>query len=121
VEPPARVRGTKDGPGILFFRERATDPRGLVYEALSAFRDDPYAFDAIISDQFLDGAVRGTTLSREFLKLRSDVLIVLFTGHAESIREEAMSLGIHWLIHKPVSFDELIHVVKGALGIRPLS
>lgn len=84
-------------------------------EAFSAFSQDPHGFDAIISDQFLDNTTLGTALSREFLKVRPDITIVLCTGDAETIREEAMSVGIHSLIQKPVTIDRLIDTVSCAL------
>lgn len=84
-------------------------------EALFAFSQDPHGFDAIVSDQFLDEAILGTALSQEFLKVRPDITIVLCTGDAETIRDEAISLGIHSLIQKPVTIDRLLDAISGAL------
>ncbi len=84
-------------------------------EALSAFREDPHGFDIIVSDQLLGDGILGTTLAKEFLKLRPDMPIVLCTGDVLLIRTEAMSIGIYSLIQKPVTLDRLIHVVESAL------
>lgn len=84
-------------------------------EALLAFTEDPHGFDAIISDQFLDNAVLGTSLAREFLKVRPDITIVLCTGDAETIRDEAISLGVHSLIQKPITINRLLGTVASAL------
>ncbi len=89
-------------------------------EALSAFSQDPHRFDVVVSDQFLDNTTLGTTLSREFLKLRPDITIVLCTGDAETIRDEATALGIHSLIQKPVTIDRLIDAISGALRKDPV-
>ncbi len=90
-------------------------------EALLTFTEDPHGFDAIISDQFLDNAVLGTSLAREFLKVRQDITIVLCTGDAETIRDEAISLGIHSLIQKPVTIDRLLDAIAKALKKKQLT
>ncbi len=84
-------------------------------EAFSTFRKDPHGFDIIVSDQFLGQRILGTTLVKKFLKLRPDIPIVLCTGDAESIKEEATSIGICSLIQKPVTLDRLIHAMESAL------
>ncbi|OPY70037.1 MAG: Response regulator MprA [Syntrophorhabdaceae bacterium PtaU1.Bin034] len=91
------------------------------HEALQTFGQDPYGFDAIISDQYLNATVRGLTLAKEFLKIRSDTPIIIWTGDIEEIREEANGLGIRWLLQKPVTIGHLIGTVIEALRNRPVN
>ena len=86
-------------------------------EALIAFEQDPYAYGVIISDQFLDG-VLGLTLSKEFLKLRFDIPIIICTGDVEEVGAKAHDMGIRWCLQKPVTFEKLSQTVAAALTSR---
>ncbi len=90
------------------------------HAALCTFREHPFAFDAIIADELIDGRVLSTALLRNVLMLRSDIPILLCTEDAELIRREAISVGIRWFVPKPVTFLGLLNIVRGALKKRSL-
>ncbi len=87
-----------------------TDP----LEALQAFRTVPERFDLVITNQTMPH-MTGEALSREILRVRPGLPIILLTGFSHSMNaEKAQALGIKAYLQKPV-------VLKGlALQIRQI-
>ena len=84
-------------------------------EALARFRSDPHGFDLMISDQTMPG-LSGAALAKEVLALRSDMPIILCTGHSDTLDEAAARrLGARGFLMKPVSREQLAHSVRRVL------
>ncbi|RZB35990.1 MAG: hypothetical protein SRB2_02588 [Desulfobacteraceae bacterium Eth-SRB2] len=81
-------------------------------EALEAFRANPDQFDLVITD-FTMPNMTGMELAKEFLKLRSDILIILCTGYSEHINEyKAKASGIRAFLTKPVFLGEIANTIR---------
>ncbi len=89
-----------------------TDPRA----ALSAFRDDPQRFDALVTDVSMRG-MNGFELAREILRARPGLPIVLTSGdfRPEHLRDAA-ELGIAELVAKPATIEELGRILGDLLA-----
>jgi len=85
-------------------------------EALTSFKDDPDYYDLIITDMTMP-CMNGMTLSKEILKIRPDVPIILCTGHSEAVDEEkALKSGIKGFIMKPFSRLDMSDSINKVLG-----
>jgi len=81
-------------------------------EALDAFRNDPWSFDLIITDQTMP-QMTGVELAREALKVRGDIPIIVCTGFSEAIDDSrAKTEGIRSVMMKPL----LLHDLAEAIG-----
>ncbi len=84
-------------------------------EVLAAFHRDPEAVDLVVTDQTMPGPT-GTELAQHLLDIRPDIPIIMCTGFSELIsREQALAMGIREFIPKPVSGDELLHIIYDIL------
>lgn len=84
-------------------------------EALELFRQDPEAFDLVITDYAMP-AMSGTDLAKEMKVLRPDVPIILCTGFSESIsRKMAGTMGFAEFVEKPVLAGELAKAIRGVM------
>ena len=89
-------------------------------KALNIFRDDPQRFDLVITDQTMPG-LTGEGLSRELLRIRPDLPIILCTGYSHIISaEKAKALGIQAYLMKPLAIRDLAPIVRHVLD-KPLS
>jgi CheY-like chemotaxis protein len=87
-------------------------------EALKSFSADPSQFDLFITDQTMPG-LTGIQLAREFLTLRRDIPIILFTGHSETVTpEEAQAAGIREFLVKPFGKQELAGAIRRVLDMK---
>lgn len=83
--------------------------------ALRRYRDNPQAFDVVVTDYTMPD-MTGLALSREILKVRPDMPILLCTGYTDAIDEEgAKAAGIREFLMKPIKKQDLAEVVKRAL------
>lgn len=108
-----------DEPGVLGLLETSlkrcnahvtafTDSR----KALEHFEKDPMSIDLVITDQTMPD-LTGLALSEKLLLLRTDIKIILCTGHSvEATAESAFELGIKSFIHKPVKMTELYNIIN---------
>lgn len=84
-------------------------------EALALFRQDPQRFDLIITDQTMPG-LTGEALSRELLRIRPELSIILCTGFSHTMTgEKAKALGIQAYLMKPLSIRDLAPIVRHVL------
>jgi signal transduction histidine kinase/ActR/RegA family two-component response regulator len=84
--------------------------------ALETFRQNPAAFDLVVTDQVMPG-LKGVELAQAILRLRPDIPIMLCTGYSDLIDEPtAKSFGIRVFIMKPYSVREMAEAVRRALG-----
>jgi PAS domain S-box-containing protein len=86
--------------------------------ALKTFSADPSQFDLFITDQTMPG-LTGIQLAREFLAIRRDIPIILFTGHSETVTaEEAQAAGIKEFLMKPFGKQELAGAMRRVLDMK---
>jgi len=91
--------------------ETKTDP----VAALNLFRNNPDAFDLVITDMNME-VLTGDELAVEMLAIRPEIPIILATGFSERISEEkAKQIGIRTFFIKPVQFNELARIVRNVL------
>jgi len=90
-------------------------------DALSVFRQDPHRFDLVITDQTMPG-LTGEALSRELLRIRPDLPIILCTGFSHVISaERAKALGIQGYLMKPLAIRDLVPIIRHVLDKTPSS
>ena len=84
-------------------------------EALELFREHADQFDLIITDQTMPN-ITGDTLSKEFLRIRRDIPIIICTGYSELLTEEkAKAIGIREFVLKPIVWREMSQLIRRAL------
>jgi PAS domain S-box-containing protein len=84
-------------------------------EALRIFSSDPFRFDLIITDQAMPG-MAGVQLVKLLLRIRSDLPIILCTGHSETVSPDiAREAGIREFLMKPLARQELAQAVRRVL------
>ncbi len=83
--------------------------------ALSKFKQDPEAFDLVVTDQIMPG-LTGVELAQSLLEICPELPVVLCTGYSEHIGEaRAKSFGISGYINKPIEADEFLGLVGSLL------
>jgi len=88
------------------------------HDALAAFQTQPERFDLVITDMTMPN-MTGAVLTRELLKIRPDLPVILTTGFSEMINaEEAKQLGIRAFLMKPVSLADLAQAVQRVMAER---
>ncbi len=87
-------------------------------QALAAFKANPAAFDLLVTDFNMPGA-SGLDVAAEMRRLRPDLPVALASGFVtDDLRAQAHSLGIHEVIYKPHTVEELAAAVERALAGR---
>jgi PAS domain S-box-containing protein len=90
-------------------------------EALTAFRNQPEAFDLVITDQTMPG-MTGTELARSMLRLRPDLPIILCTGYSSTISQDRIiSYGIKGFALKPLAKREIAFLIRKVLDEHPVT
>jgi len=88
-------------------------------EALRIFKEDPGAFDLIITDQTMP-ELSGSELAMEILKIRSEIPIILCSGFSSVVSEsQALQMGISEFILKPFRWQQLSGKVRQLLNKQP--
>lgn len=88
-------------------------------EALNVFRLAPQRFDLAITDQTMPG-LTGEALSRELLRIRPDLPIILCTGFSHIMSaEKAKALGIQGYLMKPLAIRDLVPIIRHVLDKTP--
>jgi PAS domain S-box-containing protein len=83
--------------------------------ALAMFREDPDAFDVVITDQMMP-FMTGEALAVEMRRIRPDIAIILCTGFSETINEErAKAVGVGAFLMKPFSVKEIAETIRCVL------
>ena len=84
-------------------------------EALNLFQSKPDSFDLIITDMTMP-QMTGVKLSKKILEVRSDIPIIICTGHSSLIDEnKARQLGIAGYVMKPVSMSKIARTIRKVL------
>ncbi len=80
--------------------------------AFNAFKEEPQAFDLIITDMTMP-RMNGDDLAVRMLSLRKDLPIILCTGYSDKItKNDALKMGIKRYFQKPVDSRELFLSIK---------
>lgn len=83
-------------------------------EALTLFKEEPMAFDAVLTDYTMP-QMTGIDLAREIMTIRPDIPVMLCTGCTETImQQKAREVGIHECILKPLKLHNLATAVRRA-------
>ncbi|MCI5144660.1 MAG: response regulator [Candidatus Electrothrix sp. AR3] len=89
-------------------------------EALAVFREAPEDYDIVITDQTMPN-LTGFELAIELFKIRSDIPIIMVTGHSDIVDEQkAKEIGIREFLIKPLDIDILAEAVSKALSVAKL-
>ena len=84
-------------------------------EALEAFRNNPDAFDLVITDQTMPN-MTGKDLAKELMVIRPDIPIILCTGFSEKIDERrAKEMGIRAFVMKPIVMRQIAQTIREVL------
>jgi PAS domain S-box-containing protein len=84
-------------------------------EALATFRNQPPAFDLVITDMTMPG-LTGSELAQELLAIRSDLPIILCTGFSGLINgPQCKAMGIREFVMKPYVSTNLAKTIRKAL------
>ena len=84
-------------------------------EALEAFRNNPDAFDLIITDMTMPN-MTGRELAKEIMSIRKDIPIILCTGFSDQIDEKkAKALGMRAFVMKPIVMREMANTIRNLL------
>ncbi|HEY3275055.1 MAG TPA: response regulator [Syntrophorhabdaceae bacterium] len=83
--------------------------------ALKLFLNTPERFDAVIVDEMMP-VLKGTQLTRQLLRIKDDIPVILLTGHGDMISvDEARESGVRITLTKPVEKAILGEALAGLL------
>jgi len=86
-------------------------------EALDLFRQQPDAFDLVMTDMTMPG-MTGKELTGKILAIRPQMPVILCTGFSDFVSEQQVeALGIRAFIHKPFTIDTLARAIQANLRI----
>ena len=117
-----RILFIDDDEALAVLGQRMLEPLGYSVRcetdsaaALTAFRDNPHSFDLVITDQTMPN-LPGSELSKELMKIRPDIPIILCTGYSSIISEQqAQDLGIKAFLVKPTDRHTLAETIRNVL------
>jgi PAS domain S-box-containing protein len=90
-------------------------PRTSSIEALETFRKDPDGFDLVITDLTMP-RMTGAEFTKELMRLRPDIPIILCTGYSELMgEEEAKAMGIREFFKKPIRSQKMLEKIRSVL------
>lgn len=80
--------------------------------ALAHFAAHAQDFDLVVTDQAMP-VLTGLELSEKLMAIRSDIKIILLTGHADDVSVPAtQKMGIKAFIYKPVKINDFYHIIN---------
>lgn len=111
-----------DDEALVFLVERALTRKGFAVStftdphlAVAALREQPLAFDLLVTDYNMPG-YSGLELLREARLIRPSLPVALASGYVTSeIEQSALAEGARALIHKPNDVDELCETLQRIL------
>lgn len=93
----------------------AVTARAEGQEALDSFRENPQAFDLIITDQTMPN-ITGEKLARSIFEIRPEIPVILCTGFSELIdAARAKIMGFSEFLMKPFSVREMAIAIRRVL------
>jgi CheY-like chemotaxis protein len=119
-----RVMLVDDEPAIILFMTDFMELQGLTVEAftdseqaLEKFRQAPESFDLLITDQAMP-MINGLELVEQVRKSRPTLPVILCSGYSDRINAaNAAAFGVYRFLDKPVSPEDLLAALAGALGL----
>lgn len=87
-------------------------------EALEHFRFQPQRYDLVITDHTMP-KMKGTEFSKELLKVRPDIPIILCTAGINVSPQEAKKIGIREFMPKPFDSSKLVQTIRTMLAAKP--
>jgi PAS domain S-box-containing protein len=128
VSSPARGRGRRvlfldDDAELVSAQVRTLSRCGYAASghtvpetALDAFRAEPGEYDVLVSDYKMPG-MSGLELAREALCIRSDLPVIIVSGHVDdALRCNARDLGVQLVLEKPHKLEELLAAIDRVTG-----
>jgi PAS domain S-box-containing protein len=126
--PPAvhgqgeRILYVDDDSALVFLVERLLQSQGYDVtgvkssdDALHIIRNDPYAFDLVVTDYNMPGS-SGLEVIKALSIMRPDLPVILTSGFVdESLRERALALGVRHIVHKPDTVEDLCQTIQSVL------
>jgi CheY-like chemotaxis protein len=92
------------------------ETRASAIDAIQAFRANPQKYDLVVSDMTMP-RMTGEEMTRHIKAIRPDIPIILCSGFSDRIRAQATdALGVSAVLMKPVTYADLAHAVRQALG-----
>ncbi len=89
--------------------------RTVSTEVLEMFREDPLRFDLVITDVTMP-VMTGLDLSKELIRIRPDIPIILCTGFIDpGTEEKAKAAGIREYVMKPLLRNEISSLIRRVL------
>jgi CheY-like chemotaxis protein len=86
-------------------------------DALKMFREEPRAFDAVVTDQSMP-EMTGVELAGELKRIRSDVPIILISGFKDAaVEQSCLQVGVRELIMKPIVGADVGRAIRRALDV----
>ncbi len=86
-------------------------------EAIELFMAHPNSFDLVITDMTMP-QMTGAKLSEKLMAIRSDIPIIICTGHSSLIDENmAKEIGISAYLMKPASMSKLAKTIRAVLKL----
>lgn len=83
-------------------------------DGLKCFNEDNY--DYIITDIKMP-KMNGITMMEEILKIKPEQKIIITTAHDEQeFIEKFKSLGVHYVLQKPITFDSLLETLQAIVA-----
>jgi len=117
-----RILFVDDEEGLILWADELLKQQGFIpvcfssgVEALECFKDDPQAFDLLVTDQTMP-VLSGQELIAEVRKLRADIPVILCTGFSSRISATiAGQQGINKFFNKPYREDQLLTAIRDCL------
>ena len=118
----ARVLYVDDEPALARLGEKQLESLGFEVtgfsdstEALEAFRREPLAYDAVVTDYSMP-RLDGVGLAEAVTRLRAEIPVLLLTGYLENLpKERFRKAGIRRVESKPLTFARLGEVLAELL------
>ena len=84
-------------------------------QALDLFKSKPDEYDLVITDMTMP-QMTGAKLSKKLMEIRSDIPVIICTGHSSLIDEEkAIQFGIAGYVMKPMSMPTIAKTIRKVL------
>lgn len=118
-----RVMYVDDDEALVFLVQRALSRKGFEVTtftdprlALATLREQPLAFDLVVTDYNMPG-YSGLELLKEARLIRPDLPVALASGYVTAeIEQNALAEGARALIHKPNDVDEMCETLQRLLN-----
>jgi two-component system cell cycle sensor histidine kinase/response regulator CckA len=117
-----RILLIDDEPALVNMGERVLKSLGYdvtkrtsSIEALELFKAQKDRFDLVITDMTMP-KMTGENLSKELMKIRPDIPVILCTGFSAKIDEKkALDMGIRAFVSKPILKREIAETIRAVL------